>query len=327
MNFAFDLLYRAFNHGRNPQQRREHKKQQEFAEEEQRVLSQRPRPLPTTRIDIFQSNLCQSPAATTQPDCFLLTRLPSEIRHRIWTEVVGGHIIHITHVDRDLRAFILRAPTIDEDEGEHNKDGGSTDVDQRDFHTTALLSPPIYPPKDPLPSDGPPFASPPFLLSLPLTAHIIYAESLPLIYTANTFAFTSPLPLIYMHSLPTIPHDHFRLITSLQLHWTYFLFSKQTISRTYGEYAPDTWSRFWTTVAEEMPRLKRLGAKVDLWVPHGREDDEEAKWAKPMMQVRGLEQVECRLGRWIRPSERIDFDGLAEKVQEVWTSPREQVRT
>jgi hypothetical protein len=74
-----------------------------------RLPRKRPRaltnPLPDDRNRSWIRHLFKnSQHASEQSESLLFTRLPPEIRDLIWTEVLGGHLLHLVHVFKRLRA-------------------------------------------------------------------------------------------------------------------------------------------------------------------------------------------------------------------------------
>ena len=214
-------MHRAFHQGRSYEQERQHKKNRMYAEEEGRLLAQRPAPLPLPRRTISESSLCIKSAHETQPQCSLLNRIPPEIRYRIWKYVLSDHLIYLTHVDRAIKANISPVYEGFEEEGqrksgtkgsrEHEDDINSVTPDPTSSPTsTSALKTPHTSHKDkPVYHNHPNTHRTPFLFE-PLPT-ISWLDQIALIPSPNQFPH-------YTHSSPTLTTTSLQTPTRIQPH-------------------------------------------------------------------------------------------------------------
>ena len=305
LTHTLNLVYRACNHGRTYAQNQEHRKDLRHAEEQARVLAQRPPPLPTARHNISQTSLSTHP----QPSSPLFAKLPLEVRERIYEFVLGGDNIHLVDVSQRIAHYRYA----------HDED---TETPNPPTGTLAL--------QDPLGSRAPPtvawldernrlprpaqFSS--GSLSLPLTCHAVYAEALPILYRSNTFSMASPLVLIYLKDYVLRPW-HFAEIRHLRLNpWVRFDNPAHFGGRVPPAHDAETWARFWGIVASM--ELRTLGVWIEFW---GLEENRslEAGWVRPMLEVKGVERVGLSLERRISLHERQRLRELEAEIEKRWT--------
>ena len=304
METLLGLAYRTFNHGRTPEQNRQHRRELKYAEEKARVLGQRPSPLPTSRKDLSQTSL----SINSQMSCPLFTYLPLEIRQRIYVYVLGGSIIHLTHISKRIvsHRLSLTDHQINDEEPPTGK--------------IPLQMPPtldwqgMWDERHCIPRGDQASST---VLSLLQTCHAVYKEASPVLYNSNTFSMSSPLVLLYLKDYVILP-QRFAEIRDLQLvPWVFFDNPEHHLRKVHEPYDNATWPRFWDVVAEM--NLRSLGLWVEYW---GRETDctIDAPWIQPLLKVRNVKsvgiQLQLRAGAWDTRRLR----DLEDRIQDLWTS-------
>ena len=301
MDTVSRLAFRALNGGRTPEQKRQHKNDIAYAEEKNRVLEQRPPPLPTSRLNLSQTSL----SSHTQPTSPLLTKLPPELRSRIWGLVLGGHVFHLVHVSKRIAHKQLECSK------------SSRDKDP----PVGSLSLPMAPAVkwtdegNRIPQPGE-FNS--LSLSLLQTCHAIYNEALPVLYNSNTFSLASPLVLLYLKDYILRP-QHFAEIRHLQLvPWVYFDNPAQFTGKIHEPFDSETWTRFWKVVGKM--RLSSLGLWLEYW---GQElgCTIGADWMEPVLQVHDVGRVGVHIQYRCSPWDWKRMPVMEEVIEKAWTSP------
>ncbi|KAJ5338149.1 hypothetical protein N7452_004877 [Penicillium brevicompactum] len=161
-----------------------------------------------------------------QPQSRLLARLSPELRLMIWGFVLGGgkrlgHVICPCSPYEDVKA------------SKHSRQRSDNICDV--CHGTGI----------PQPAKEGEFArsrNKVMLLSLALTCRQIYHESITLLYTLPTFEFSNPWSLPYLH--PTIPHEHWESIRTVELRWSFpghWLPSKDSVRTVYVSAGRTQW--------------------------------------------------------------------------------------
>lgn len=299
METLLGLAYRAFNHGRSYQQSIEHRKAVRYAKEKARTLEQRPSPLPKARRNLSQTSLSLHP----QPTCPLLTRLPPEIRQRIYVYVLGGRIIHLTHISKRI---VHQQLEISEHQlNDEEPPTGEIPIQmppniEWDDELTRIPHRPQFSTVD---------------LSLLQTCHAIYAEAIPSLYNSNTFSMASPLVLLYIKDYILLP-QRFEEIRHLQLiPWVYFENPEHFTGRIHAPYDEKTWSNFWTVVAGM--GLRSLGLWVEYW---GKAEEccIDADWIKPLLKVKGVNEVGIQLQFRAGPWDTRRLRGLEKDIEKSW---------
>ncbi|KAL6718120.1 hypothetical protein ACLMJK_004207 [Lecanora helva] len=301
METALNIAYRAFNHGRTPTQSRQHKKELMYADERVRAVEQRPASLPASRSSLSQTTLALHPQAS----CLLFAILPPEIREKIFSYVLGGRIIHLTHISK--RIACQRLEITNDQMYDDNPPTGDI----------PLQMPPNIQwenERDRIPKPGQ-FSS--ISLSLLQTCHAIYAEVTPILYNSNTFSMSSPLVLLYLKDHVLLP-QRFADIRHLQLvPWVFFDNPELHLKKIYEPYDKQTWPRFWELVSRM--NLTSLGLWLELW---GKDEDcsLSAEWVQPMLKVKGIKNVgihlQLRAGAW----ETTRLKSLEMNIEKTWTS-------
>ena len=305
METLLGLAYRAFHHGRTPEQNTQQCKESMYAEQKARVIKQRPSPLPATRQELSQTSLL----GHHQPSCPLFTTLPPELRQRIYVYVLGGSIVHFTH-DPERRRLKARRLNLTEHQINDEEPPTGTIPLQIPSDTE---SQPAEAQHEPSPIARPPFSALPLLQ----TCRAIYAEATPILYSSNTFSMSSPLELIYMKDYTLLP-QRIAQIRHLQLvPWVYFDNPEHHIRNISEPYDKETWPRFWDIVAGM--DLVSLGLWVEYW---GKKQacSLEAEWIQPLLKVRGVKNVGIQLQLRASAWDTRRLQDLEKGIERVWTS-------
>ncbi|XHG06560.1 hypothetical protein AWENTII_009751 [Aspergillus wentii] len=197
----------------------------------QRYQSNKPNPLPKSRRRTLQSQSQSqsqlpkpsSPSSSDsrfeydfQTDSSLLAKLSPELRLIIWEYVMGGKKLHIVQRPRRRMGCVVCPRT------------GSCEICQGGLPTSSRS-------KAMGKSDG-------GLLALSLTCKQIYSESIHMLYTLNTFEFSTTWSLPYLR--PTIPTHHWTSIRHIELRWAFpghWLPSKDPVKSVYFSAGRQQW--------------------------------------------------------------------------------------
>lgn len=285
--------YRIFHQGYSEPGWERRKKSRRHEAERIAVLQQRPPALPTWRKNLSHTSLEIHP----QPRCRLFTTIPLEIRQLVFELVLGGNVLHLTHIDKRIVHHRYPIP-----ENTPDNEGRLREI--------AISTPPEALKR--MADDKFSCTS----LSLLHTCHVIYVEAIEILYRANIFSMSSPLVLPYLHDY-TLRYQHLNQIQHLQLHWMYLPDPEKQSGRIYEPRDFQTWERFWGLVANL--RLKTLGVWLDYY-GEGYEHDND--WVRPMLGLRGLERVEVRVQSMWNPREWQRREELEERLRKVWTERR-----
>ena len=300
METVLGLVYRTINHGRTPEQNRQHRKKLQYDEEKARVFEQRPSPLPEARRNLSQASL----SAHSQPLSPLFAILPLEIRQMIYFHVLGGEILHFTHVSK--RVVHQKLCLTEDCRGEEP----SGDM--------PLCMPPYVnwlDERNRIPESGQ-FDS--TSISLLQTCHAVYNEAISVLYSSNTFSMSSPLVLLYLKDYVLRP-QYFAKIRHIRLvPWVYFEDPTLFIDKVHEPYDRETWLKFWDLVVEM--DLKSLGLWVEYWGTNENHCVIDADWIQPLLKVKGVEsmgiQLQFRANAWDERRQR----SLEEDIRRVWTT-------
>ncbi|BCS24166.1 uncharacterized protein APUU_40610S [Aspergillus puulaauensis] len=160
----------------------------------------------------------------------LLATLSPELRVMIWEQVLGGIRIHIIQrADRRMGHVVCPA-------------SGACDICRGGLPPSSCKESPPH-----IPSSS--------LLALPLACKQIYSESIHLLYTLNTFEFSSTWSLTYLR--PTIPTGLWDSIRVVELSWAFpghWLPSKDPVKSVYFSAGRQQWIETCCAVA----RMKSL---------------------------------------------------------------------
>lgn len=202
----------------------------------------------------------------TQPSPCLFFRLPAELRTQIYHLVYSNHIIHLTLLQNHLVHDLLEVPE-DIDDQVGSVPIVMTPARRKDEEGIVLQE---YSDKTPL--------------ALSQTCHILYNETISLLYTTEIFSFDSPIALIYFHD-KMLPRHGFQSIRHLRLYWRY----DEHLCTSSDKHA---WKRLWMLVAEM--DLESLA----VWLCYyGNEEDVdvEREWMRPLFQVKGVQKIGVRV--------------------------------
>ncbi|OJJ02449.1 hypothetical protein ASPVEDRAFT_53136 [Aspergillus versicolor CBS 583.65] len=160
-----------------------------------------------------ETNLCWD----IQLQSSLLATLSPELRVMVWEQVLGGMRIHIIQrADRRMGHIVCPA------------------LEACDICRGGLPPSCCKESRPHIPGSG--------LLALLLTCKQIYSESIHLLYTLNTFEFSSTWSLTYLH--PTIPADLWDSIRVVELSWAFpghWLPSKDPVKSVYFSAGRQQW--------------------------------------------------------------------------------------
>ena len=306
METILGLAYRALNNGRTPEQSRQRRRELQYADEKARVLEQRPPPRPMERRDLTQTSLSND----SQPSSPLFTILPPEIRQRIYTNVLGGTIIHLTLISKKIVSH--RLSLTDHQMNDEEPPTGDIPLqmpptlDWQDMWDQRSRTPKV----DQASST---------IMSLLQTCHAIYKEASPVLYNSNTFSMSSPLVLLYLKDYVMLP-QRFTQIRDLQLvPWVFFDDPEHHLRKIHEPYDKETWPCFWDIVANM--NLRSLGLWVEYW---GKETDctMEAGWIQPLLKAHGIHRASIQLQLRATAWDTRRLRNLEKEIQKLWTSNR-----
>jgi len=214
---------------------------------------------------------CNIDSQGTSP---FLTKLPLELRQKIYRYALGDQLIHILLTPRRIS---------------HITCAGLTPTDLERACCPSVLHRGITQPTT-IPHSE-------INASLLRTCRQIYSEALPLFYSTNAFDFDD-LSAFNIFAA-TIPGPGLAVIKTLHLNWyTTFppLQSSATVSPENAPYDDSTYLRFWRTVAQQMPALREFRFGIsDRWGVA--RFDVGDPWTRPVKEVRGLKVFELRVVR------------------------------
>ncbi|KAL6716726.1 hypothetical protein ACLMJK_006294 [Lecanora helva] len=251
-----------------------------------KVERRKPAPHPKGRRNLSKSDITLGTQPLNQ-----LTKLPYELRMRIFQMVYSDNIIHVTFLSRRMIHDVIGV------------------TDRTDCRNTRVIAPVEVGVRHDWPGgdvvevwddddwtggdDGIVQESHHAKLSLLFqTSRQIYRETISLIYNNNVFSIHSPLTLIYLHDYILLP-QRFSSIRHLHLKWDRL--RDWTLGHWTFRCHPDeieTWFRFWNMVARM--KLLSLSLELTIWIP-SRPYNLEADYMKPLLKVRGVRQAGVRL--------------------------------
>ncbi len=297
--FIFRLIHRAFNLGQSHSTTRRAREEARYAREKIIMLEQRPSPLPPARRKISQSSL----ATHFQPLSPLFTKLPPEIRQKIYELVLGGSVVHLVHSKRRITVHHRSEVVEDFDHEEQVGSAAIQEIPYLDWNSGNNELPTLD-------------LSSQQSLSLLRTCHAIYTEAISVLYTSNVFTVSSPLVLIYLHDYILLP-QRFSEIRHLNLYWTYFTTPGHFCGRIYAPYDKETWTRFWDLVAGMS--LRSLGIRLEYWgSDEGR--SMEAGWIQPLLKIKAINRVGLKIEHRVGPWTYMRLSEMERKIQKQWTT-------
>ncbi|KAI9759086.1 MAG: hypothetical protein M4579_002603 [Chaenotheca gracillima] len=225
------------------------------------------------------SPVVERPNSTAQTQSLLLTRLPIELRQRIYAHIVGhDKTYHLRpHFPRLDDGRVSTAMFI-----QYAVRPSQFHVIQRQPGNMTFDAP------------GPTF------LSLLCTCHQIYIEASALAYGSNTFDLLEPGVLLRLAERNLRP-PRLRLLRRLRLSW--LIVAKSGIStlphvhRSSEDprYGSAVWEEFWDLVVREL-NLLRLHVEVEFLGPEN-ELSVESEWVKPMARVMSIPDLKVDIWR------------------------------
>ena len=256
--------------------------------EKLRLKEDRPHALLNTRIDISQTSLAPHIGKKSSP----FFRLPLELRLSIYEIAIGKNILHLFHFPKCIKH--TRFPSENDFSAPIYQPPAFNKANWRGISTTGL--------------------------PLLLTCRAIYREAIDVLYGSNVFSLNDINILVFWNDMPLVRRPRMAAIRHLKISWSYYEDPVSFLGLRYAPYDWATWKRFWTIIAENMPALKSLHARIE-YVGRWEKPKMEQPWIQPMMTLKGLESsnvtVEMlqRIGSW--DAERMrDVEGA---VKAAWT--------
>ena len=282
--------------GRSRSSQKLHLKKLQRAQDRADVAEKRPPPLPPSRKNLSETSLSFHP----QPLSPFFTKLPPEIRGRIYEYVYGGKIIHLTDVPKRIVHKVLEIPQIADDQV-----GG-----------VAVVTPPRLEWMSPVNRVPRPGQFSTTSLALLQTCHAIYKEAIPVLYSHNIFSMSSPLVLLDLHDFVLRP-QRFLAIRHLNLHWIYHNYDPE--DDVSPPYDPETWAKYWDLVV----RMKL--DSLSLWIScfNGRDPiTMNASWVQPLLKVKGIKRVGVKLRQleWHMGLTETRLEDMERAIEAQWTS-------
>ena len=240
-------------------------------EEPQQISKRRsalmPKPQSLTRKE---KDLSYNPATNALSP--LLNTLPLELRQQIYTYVLGSRVVHIFITPARLAHICCTLHTTP------------------DFTRACCPSARqhVVPESVLIPQSE-------INVGLLLTCRQIYAETLSILYSSNTFDIDDLSAFNLLAA--NIPPTGLSAIRCLHLSWSADfppLQLAETVSTAKAPYDDATYLRFWRTLASQMPALKelRMGITDTWWV---RVLELEDPWVQPIKETRGLEVFDMEI--------------------------------
>ena len=286
----------ALSCGHSPEKVEARKYERRCAESRAAMPKDRPHPLPKTRRRLSET----TPATHAQPFRSYFLKLPAEIRTRYNELVHSGEIVHLSNIRQRMISRKLGNP--------ETLDGrGQTDV--------IIVPSEFSQSRDRLDS----FEASENALALVQTSRVIYAESIPFLYSNMNFSMSSLLVLIYLHDLVLLP-QRFKQIHYLYLHWSHEDSTHHRTNEAHRNHCPQhdssPWERFWEIVAG----MELLSLTV--WIDFIGPQDKlalDSSWVRPMLEVKGVENVGIRIQHILGAKyERPQL--LERRLEKLWTS-------
>ncbi|KAH6677744.1 hypothetical protein B0J14DRAFT_585058 [Halenospora varia] len=263
---------------------------------------------------------------STKPSVPGFLRLPFDVREKIYKEVLGNGLLHLTQLPKRLGHFRCKH------EGSNARQG-----EQRSrFHDHLrecmdLVHIPSYPHwnstetvvrryfgLEPLDiwgeSDG--------CITLLQVCRQIYREAIFILYTTNTFEVNHAQTLIFLAR--TIPLQRLEIIQSLQITWH----MAPRESRCELQYPDDakTWEAMWDIVGTKMKALQRVKLTMLLpdnmrWDLAGRDYPVREfivwKLLEPRRKVRGLVEFQLDVENWMTLNGEFEIESLREMMRDT----------
>lgn len=274
----------------------------------------------------------------TQPStCYLLTRLPYELRLQIYHYVVGHETIHLLWSRKRLWNSVCPEPPISPSPCPWplSSESSSAAPSTSDFCTCNytltgdLLAERFH--SKPTSSTA---------LSTLLSCKQIYLEALPVLYTTSTFDVTHLYTLIDLARV--LSPTNLSMIRLLSLSWWLGVLSSDAKRRALflpnDDQANDmwkssqqdsTWAALWNVIAHDLTGLQGLDLHLTMKPPGsngalGRLSIDQ-NWVAPMLQVQGLKR--CTIVLWTDPTYPFDEEkfNLVETLEKRMCSQKDEL--
>ncbi len=207
--------------------------------------------------------------ATSNRTNSLFLRLPLELRHEIYALVLSGYHIHLTYPPQ--RKSLC-----------HVKGKETADLmvlkRKKKFHQIAQY-----------------MRSKNVDIALLQTCRQIYTEAAKTLYTENVFSvsywpWAAALKPI---SAGPVPRQYLCHIRRLEIDWFFKhrLPTQADMLKEAGKRSKNvTWTTLWKAIANEMPMLRILYVRIEIWMDDFSEPaHHEMHWAEPMLQIGALQ--------------------------------------
>lgn len=252
---------------------------------EERIAALPPLPDPSRRPITLECRPTVSPAVP------FLSRLPIEIRQKIYHLLLGGRLIHVL---------------LNPDKLAHHQCTADTHADQErrclpNIRQSTIPRRHVLPPSQ-------------ISISLLRTCRQVYAEALYIVYSTNIFDFDDLS--VFNHLAASIPSVGLASIKTIHLLWfsprPQFLgaFTEDPIRAPFDD---TTYIQFWNTLASQMPSLKSLTYHIEMtsWL-NNLDTEVNGAWTRPLRNMHGLQTVNVTakefLGRRREPIEIERFE-------------------
>ena len=241
-----------------------------------RLPRQRPRaltcPLPTKPSRLWSVlKIPHRQKTCEQIQSPLFAHLPYEIRLRIWSEVLGGHLLHIARARKRLLGIKCEEPLDSEHMTRWHGCWGSTT-----WWISDHLTPAYYiQPKDYHP------ARPANLLPLLQTCRLIYTETVSIIYSDNIFDINHLDTLLFLRR--SVLPRRLKEIRAVNLIWDFKYGSRDTDA----PYDPGTWLDICKILAS-LTGLRKLTMHLTGWGldMRSRDKDDWETYLEPLKHIK-----------------------------------------
>lgn len=153
-------------------------------------------------------------------------------------------------------------------------------------------------------------------ISLLLTCHAIYAESIFILYNCDIFCTSTPLDLVYLYKYTILP-QRFADIRHLQLEWSLFGRRYPEDRRIASIDVHATWMRFWDLAAGMGWRTLGLFLMI-----YGNKEEFTiaAIWVRPLLKLKGIQDVGLTVHARVGFGMIIPLEDLTKEIEEQWMS-------
>ena len=231
---------------------------------------------------------------TTNAKSQLLSKLPLEIRQKIYTYALGTNLVHLVLTPHRVAHIICTKSTATDFERECCPSArgcfvpGSIEIAPSDINVRLLR-----------------------------TCRQVYAEVVQILYSTNTFDVDDLSA--FNHFAAIAPPVGLSSIRSLHLHWINAyppLEFIETQSPVEAPYDDTTYLRFWQTTANRMPALRELRLAInDLWDLRGLSMKDP--WVQAVKKVSGLTKFELETVSYNQLIHRLDEEQVITFTDEL----------